>query len=265
MLINEELLESASGWHRGCYFGRALVSFPALSISVLYFSLTSTTYTHLYIPTMKTSFVAAALSAAHFVSSTRLPPVAAPAARILASSVPTQVPVPHRITVGNLNAKELSQPLQARQSTQQIPFQFCPEFFGRSPKLCSQCGGDSRIPGTCDQVLVSGPQSNCPPGGPYGGCAGYYCQCTTDGTDNSPKVTSTTVISGATGTVIWEPMTLTQYASLRSKTTVTLTEIATATSADDDELETVVAAVFAGGVAWWVACKSIIHSKRLQF
>jgi hypothetical protein len=51
-------------------------------------------------------------------------------------------------------------------------------------------------------------------------------------------------------------MTLTQYASLGAKTTVTLTEIATATIADE-EIETVVAAIFAGGIAWWVAYKSI--------
>ena len=67
------------------------------------------------------------------------------------------------------------------------------------------------------------------------------------------------MIDGATGTVVWEPLTLTEYASLRAKTTVTLTEIATATTGDE-ELETVVAAVFAGGIALWVACKSKTHS-----
>ena len=66
------------------------------------------------------------------------------------------------------------------------------------------------------------------------------------------------MIGGATGTVVREPMTLTRYASLRAKTTVTLTEVATATTADE-EVETVVAAVFAGGIAWWVSCKFINH------
>jgi hypothetical protein len=42
-------------------------------------------------------------------------------------------------------------------------------------------------------------------------------------------------------------MTLTQYASLGAKTTVILTEIATATTANE-EIETVVAAIFAGGI-----------------
>jgi len=144
--------------------------------------------------------------------------------------------------------------LASRQSNQQ-PFQFCPEFFGRPPKPCSWCGGDSRIPGTCDQILVSGKQRNCPPLGPYDGCFGYYFECIHDGTDDSPQVTSTTVIDGATGTVVWEPMTLTEYASLRALTMVTLTESATATTGGD-ELETVVAAIFADGIAWWIACKS---------
>jgi hypothetical protein len=196
-----------------------------------------------------------ALSIATIATSLRIPAPFAPQTRPAARSLPTYVPVPHRATLGDVVLKPDEQSLKARQSNQQIPFQFCPEFFGRDPKLCSDCGGDSREPGVCDQILVSGPQHNCPPAGPYDSCSGYFCRCTPDGTDNSPRVTSTTVISGATGTVVWEPMTLTQYASLRAKTTVTLTEVASATT-EDGELETVVAAVFAGGIAWWVACES---------
>jgi hypothetical protein len=41
----------------------------------------------------------------------------------------------------------------------------------------------------------------------------------------------------------------TQYANLRAKTTVTLTKVATTTTADE-EIETVVAAIFAGGILW---------------
>jgi hypothetical protein len=212
---------------------------------------------------MRTSFyLITALSAVTLISSFKIPPPpAAPAVRRVAKSLPTYVPVPHRVTFGHVNTKELKHPLTGRGNNEdeQIPWQFCPEFFGQPPKPCSLCGGDTRIPGTCDELLVSGRQSHCPQIGLGVNCAGYYCQCTGGGTDNSPRVTSTTVIDGATGTVVWEPMTLTEYASLRAKTTVTLTESATATTGGE-ELETVVAAVFAGGIAWWVACKSINHS-----
>jgi hypothetical protein len=209
---------------------------------------------------MRSSFyLIAALLAVTLTSSFQLPSPAAPAARRVAKSLPTSFFLPHRTTLGDVNTKELEHRLIGRQRNQQIPFQFCPEFFGHPPKACSLCGGDTRIPGTCDAILVSGEQTNCPPAGPYDGCSGYYCECTGGGTDNSPKVTSITVINGATGTVVWEPITLSEYASLRAKTTVTLTEIATATTAGE-EVETVVAAVFAGGIAWWVAGKSINHS-----
>jgi len=63
----------------------------------------------------------------------------------------------------------------------------------------------------------------------------------------------TSVVNGETGTVVWEPMTLDEYKGLRASTTVTLTESATASGADSG-LETVAAVVFAGGVAWYLAC-----------
>jgi hypothetical protein len=72
------------------------------------------------------------------------------------------------------------------------------------------------------------------------------------GPDNSPEVTMTSVVNGETGTVIWEPMTLDGYKGLRASTTVALTESAFASAADSG-LGTVVAVVFAGGVAWYLA------------
>jgi hypothetical protein len=181
---------------------------------------------------------------------------AAPAARILAPrAVPTSWSLPHRVAVGaateEISSPRHSKDLNNRQAGQQIPLQWCPEFFGNSPKLCSQCGGDSQVKGTCDDVLVSGPQVHC---GPIDleGCLGYYCKCSDNGgPDNSPQVTSTVVINGTTATAIWEPITLTEYKSLRASTTVTLSE--TATVSTDSEVETVVAVIFAGGIAWWLA------------
>lgn len=64
----------------------------------------------------------------------------------------------------------------------------------------------------------------------------------------------TSVVNGETGTVIWEPMTVDEFTDLRASTTITLTETATASGADSG-LETVAAVVFAGGIAWYLACK----------
>jgi hypothetical protein len=72
----------------------------------------------------------------------------------------------------------------------------------------------------------------------------------------------TSVVNGETGTVVWEPMTLDEYKGLRALTTVTLTETATASGADGG-LETVAAVVFAGGVAWYLACKYRHTSARM--
>jgi hypothetical protein len=82
--------------------------------------------------------------------------------------------------------------------------------------------------------------------------------------DHSPKVTSVTSIDGHKATAIWEPLTLTKYQSLRASTTVTLTETATATNGSS-EVETVVAVVFAGGVAWWLAGEFLRPDKSKRF
>jgi hypothetical protein len=181
---------------------------------------------------------------------------AKPAARVhVARAQPTSWSLPHRVELDQYSKPFRRAPTteSKRQSNVQIPFQFCPEFFGKDPKLCSMCGGDTKVKGTCDNLLVSGDQRYCPFNTP---CRGYYCKCSDDGgPDNSPKVTMTTVVNGETGTGVWEPMTLTEYRNLRASTTVTLTETATATDADS-EVETVAAVVFAGGVAWYLACKS---------
>ncbi|KAF2848239.1 hypothetical protein T440DRAFT_401802 [Plenodomus tracheiphilus IPT5] len=176
-----------------------------------------------------------------------------PAAReILPRSQPTQWSLPHRVEInGAMQPSRRSLQLDAKRQNKQIPFAFCPEFFEGDPKLCSMCGGDSKVKGTCDNLLVSGDQSFCPGGKP---CRGYYCKCSDEGgPDNSPKVTMTSVVNGETGIAVWEPMTLDDYKGLRASTTVTLTESATASGADSG-METVAAVVFAGGVAWYLAC-----------
>ncbi|KAI0452149.1 hypothetical protein F5B21DRAFT_527276 [Xylaria acuta] len=145
---------------------------------------------------------------------------------------------------------------ERQQYVNQIPFNFCPEDFGRPPKVCDWCGGDSYHHGICNDLLLSGRQTyDCLRTG-YG-CQGYYCQCTHDGEDHNPQITSSTVVDGQTGTVIYEPLTLTQYSNLRSHTTVTLTEVATATTTDAaGGLETALAVVFAGGIAWIAVSES---------
>lgn len=151
--------------------------------------------------------------------------------------------------------------LERQQWASQIPFVFCPEDFGNSPKLCDQCGGDAYHHGVCNDLLLSGRQTyDCLRSGYR--CQGYYCQCTHDGEDHNPQITSVTVVGDQTGTVIYEPVTISQYSNLRSKTTVTLTDVATSTASDGGEsLETVLAAVFAGGIAWLAVCtyQRIIH------
>jgi len=176
-----------------------------------------------------------------------------PAARaIIPRSQPTQWSLPHRVEVNSaIKPSRRYLELETKRQMKQIPIAFCPEAFNREPKLCSMCGGDSKVKGTCDNLLVSGDQSYCPGGKP---CRGFYCKCSDNGgPDNSPKVTMTSVVNGETGTVVWEPMTLDEYKGLRASTTVTLTESATASGADSG-LETVAAVVFAGGVAWYLAC-----------
>jgi hypothetical protein len=188
--------------------------------------------------------------------------VPSPAARaLLPRSQPTEWSLPHRVTVGGeIKPSRRNLELEMKRQAKQIPFAFCPEFFKDDPKQCSMCGGDSKVKGTCNNLLVSGDQSFCPGGKP---CRGYYCMCSDNGgPDNSPKVTMTSAVNGETGTVVWEPMTLDEYKELRASTTVTLTETATASGADGG-LETVAAVVFAGGVAWYLACKYRQMSARM--
>lgn len=146
--------------------------------------------------------------------------------------------------------------LDTRQYANQVPFVFCPEAVGRgTPKQCDQCGGDSYQHGICDNLLLSGRQTYACLDHGFG-CGGYYCKCTHEGQDHNPQVTSTTVVNGQTGTVIYEPITLTQYSNLRYHTTVTVTEVATSTASDGGVgLETALAVVFAGGIAWIAICK----------
>jgi hypothetical protein len=131
----------------------------------------------------------------------------------------------------------------------QIPFNFCPERLGKPPKHCDLCGGCSYHHGICNDLLLSGRQTwDYFQSGSL--CNGYYCQCSHEDRDHNPRVASTTVIDGQSGTVIFGPMTLEQYSNLRYKTTVTLTEVATRTESDGGSgLETALAAIFAGGIA----------------
>jgi len=138
---------------------------------------------------------------------------------------PSSWHIPVRQTMKDRNSRQLiarQRPkLKARQS--QVPIQVCPEALGGTPKPCSQCGGDSKQSGICDNILVSGPQQNCPPAGPYDQCSGYFCKCTSGGSiDSSPKVTITTVIGEATATAVWEPLTVSPYSRLQASTTITI-------------------------------------------
>ncbi|PVH80851.1 hypothetical protein DL98DRAFT_587909 [Cadophora sp. DSE1049] len=72
-------------------------------------------------------------------------------------------------------------------------------------------------------------------------------------------VTSTAVVSGNTGTVVWQATTLSGYEGLRVATAITTTVATTSTASQastttvETGVETVVALVFAGGIAWWAA------------
>lgn len=155
----------------------------------------------------------------HFVQRSGISAI--PAATALTSrSFPTYFAVPQRVSLAGEAA--LSTPrniiqVKPRQIHGQQPFMRCPEFFGNPPKLCFQCGGDNAVKGTCDRILVSGPQRNCPPAGPYDNCYGYFCKRSdARGPENSPKVTSTAVVDGQAATAVWEPLTLTAYRGLKA-------------------------------------------------
>ena len=73
-------------------------------------------------------------------------------------------------------------------------------------------------------------------------------------------------MDGQTGTVVFEPLTLTEYEKLRHKTSVTVTELATATASDaDSTLETAVAVVFAGGISWIAICTYLHFLEALWY
>lgn len=61
----------------------------------------------------------------------------------------------------------------------QIILQACPETLGNEPKSCANCGGDSKVSGVCDDLLVSGDQSNRDPKNPI--CNGFHCKCVQGG------------------------------------------------------------------------------------
>ncbi len=84
----------------------------------------------------------------------------------------------------------------------------------------------------------------------------------TSSSSGSTLITSTVVVNGSTGTMVWQATTLSGYEGLKASRTITTTFETTSTisqaSTTTTQLgtETVVAVVFAGGVAWWAACKS---------
>lgn len=80
---------------------------------------------------------------------------------------------------------------------------------------------------------------------------GVYCKCVANQPSKVHKVTSVATVKGKVGTVIWEPMTISKYRGLKASTTVTLTH--TTTTDDKKGLQTFVAVVVAGGIAWWAA------------
>ncbi|KAI9757450.1 MAG: hypothetical protein M4579_003466 [Chaenotheca gracillima] len=130
--------------------------------------------------------------------------------------------------------------------TAQIPFQICPEMVNKPKKQCSDCGGDSKQAGVCDNILISGDQRGCPPQG-----CGYYCGCsaaggTTTAAPAGPTHLVTTVVDGQTITGTFTATTISGYESLKASTTITTTE---------DGKETALA-ILAGGVAWWLVAQS---------
>lgn len=130
------------------------------------------------------------------------------------------------------------------QSDKQIIFQVCPEMVGKPAKKCSDCGGDTRIPGVCNNVLINGPQSGCTSSG---GC-GYYCQCTDNsGPTPTPHLVTSTV-SGQVITATYTASSLSLYKDLRASTTIT-------TSVSPERTAAAIV-VFAGGVAWWLLGQS---------
>lgn len=134
------------------------------------------------------------------------------------------------------------------------PFVACPESFNLPFKTCDQCGGDSKVPGMCNEMLFPAQQSSlCR--ALHGHCLGYYCNCTHDVEDHSGQITSTAVVAGQTAKMVFEAKILTEYTILRASTTVTVTETTTWVGGTMKQTATFV--VFAGGATWWTICESI--------
>ena len=157
-------------------------------------------------------------------------------------------------------------------STDQIPFQICPEALGQPKKECSDCGGDTKLVGICDNVLLNGIQQGCPPAG-----CGYYCQCdngedtgsaTPSGNPSSgnppsgsppsgsPTHLVTSVVNGQTVTATFQATTLSEWKDLKSHTTIT-------TSVSSEETNRAIP-IFAGGVAWWPIgrfCRGLVANR----
>lgn len=154
--------------------------------------------------------------------------------------------------VGLYSGSDGAASLQRR--ADQIPFVFCPESYGGQPKSCDKCGGDNLRHGVCKNLLLSGAQPpECFSLGQF--CQGYHCKCVHEGRPHNKQITSTAVANGQTGTIVYEPMSLTDYAKLRHKTTVTITTSRTATTTGEGSIETELAVVFAAGWIWAVICK----------
>jgi hypothetical protein len=136
----------------------------------------------------------------------------------------------------------------------QFIFALCPESWkGGVPKACSECGNDTIVPGQCDQIMFTGSQERCP----FSGGCGVYCQCVPGAVDITPgKVTSITTVGGQAGTVVYEALTLAEYSGLKASTTVTITDLVATSTDSSADMETFVAVVVAGGIAWWVAGES---------
>ena len=160
------------------------------------------------------------------------------------------------VGVGSDYPKKSVHSIEQRQRfADQVPFSFYPEAFGKPPKSGNSCGGDNYEHGVCNNLLVSGRQPLSHPNS-GAGCVGYYCKYSHEGQEYTFQITSTTAVNCQTGTVIYEPISLTQYSNLRYHTTVTLTEVATTTTSDGGfGLETGLAVIFAGGIEWIASLK----------
>lgn len=127
--------------------------------------------------------------------------------------------------------------------TNQIIFQVCPEALGEPKKKCSDCGGDSKNLGVCNNILLNGNRQGCL----LDGCR-YYCDSiggwgSAPLPPGNPTKLVTSVANGETVTATFQVMTLSEWEDLRSHTTIT-------TSVSSQEKKAAIA-IFAGGVAWW--------------